>query len=683
MSFSGDLNHLDETSDGFPRFDRWLASELTSTRSLRVVPSIAVKVNGYIERCTRDGKAPRGRFILATIAKHFDLDRARGSMLTASALLSLEPAGLGVAQVQDFASKVTQTMSAVPSDELPSDRLLGEWLFSKVRNFRKLERHIENIKDSPKDSTMRGFDFLWSKLQDTLSYEREDLNAKDVQDHFRKMSPGVKASGVPAPKTPSPSPPTPKGAGSPPSLPSGLAAYAPPGGKGGDDSPSKKKGKGKGKKGAPLTKEQKAQKPCIFFQMDSGCHHGEKCEYAHVKTGTKPGAKPAAAKPKPKAMPAFAVAMIASAMAGVSQAANTVTVEWGADTCAGRHLASSKALGSQGIPSSMYNSCIGTSSDPIAFATGGGTKYGNDTLNLHMNGWGVANCYMLEDCPIVRSVGLDVESDGKAFIWLPGQLPYFAKNASDIKVVCSEENKLYAHRIEENVPIFRSTVQFTQGMAAHVASESAIDSMRVEPPASVPEPADAPASSSVAPAPPPSVAEAPKEAPSHIERVRIEASSQQHQLSHFPKNPFCDICNQAKLYAKRVRSKRIEPIDLPEPAAFGQQLALDHLIVHKTASSNKEFVVLLVRDMFSKVLQAYPSTTKNSDHVYQSLKKFVGVALAKNPALSSNPIRPQRSSKQFMTWDGCQIRVSQPAGLTILHWSATCEALRKLSVVCT
>ena len=195
VSFSGDLNHLDETSDGFPRFDRWLASELTSTRSLRVVPSIAVKVNGYIERCTRDGKAPRGRFILATIAKHFDLDRARGSMLTASALLSLEPAGLGVAQVQDFASKVTQTMSAVPSDELPSDRLLGEWLFSKVRNFRKLERHIENIKGSPKDSTMRGFDFLWSKLQDTLSYEREDLNAKDVQDHFRKMSPGVKASG--------------------------------------------------------------------------------------------------------------------------------------------------------------------------------------------------------------------------------------------------------------------------------------------------------------------------------------------------------------------------------------------------------------------------------------------------------------------------------------------------------
>ena len=369
VSFSGDLNHLDETSDGFPRFDR-------STRSLRVVPSIAVKVNGYIERCTRDGKAPRGRFILATIAKHFDLDRARGSMLTASALLSLEPAGLGVAQVQDFASKVTQTMSAAPSDELPSDRLLGEWLFSKVRNFRKPERHIENIKDSAKDSTMRGFDFLWGKLQDTLSYEREDLNAKDVQDHFRKMSPGVKASGVPAPKTPSPSPPTPQGAGSPPSLPSGLAAYAPPGGKGGDDSPSKKKGKGKGKKGTPLTKEQKAQKPCIFFQMDSGCHHGEKCEYAHVKTGTKPSAKPAAAKPKPKAMPAFAVAMIASAMAGVSQATNTVTVEWGADTCAGRHLASSKALGSQGIPSSMYNSCIGTSSDPIAFATGGAPSMG-------------------------------------------------------------------------------------------------------------------------------------------------------------------------------------------------------------------------------------------------------------------------------------------------------------------
>ena len=287
----------------------------------------------------------------------------------------LEPAGLGVAQMQDFASKVTQTMSAVPSDELPSNRLLGEWLFSMVRNFRKLERRIENIKESTKGSAMRGLTSCGVSSRMPLV-----MNVKmDVQDHFRKISPGVKASGLPAP-TPSPSPPTPKGAGSPLSLPSGLAAYAPPGGKGGADSPSKRKGKGKAR-----TKEQKAQKPCIFFQMDSGCHHGEKCEYAHVKTGTKPSAKAAAAKPKPKAMPAFAVAMIASAMAGVSQAANVVTVEWGADTCAGRHLASSKALGSQGIPSSMYNSCIGTSSDPIAFATGGGTKYGNDTLNLHMN----------------------------------------------------------------------------------------------------------------------------------------------------------------------------------------------------------------------------------------------------------------------------------------------------------
>ena len=98
-------------------------------------------------------------------------------------------------------------------------------------------------------------------------------DAKDVQDHLRKISPAVKTAG--APKAPSPSAPTPKDARSPPSLPS-FAVYAPPGVKGGDDSPLK----GKEKKGTPLTKEQK-----VSVKLEIGptcdCRGCEAATYNH------------------------------------------------------------------------------------------------------------------------------------------------------------------------------------------------------------------------------------------------------------------------------------------------------------------------------------------------------------------------------------------------------------------
>ena len=49
--------------------------------------------------------------------------------------------------------------------------------------------------------------------------------------------------------------------------------------------PKGKGEKGKGKSKTPLTAEEKAKNPCIFFQMPSGCVHGNNCQYSHAKTG--------------------------------------------------------------------------------------------------------------------------------------------------------------------------------------------------------------------------------------------------------------------------------------------------------------------------------------------------------------------------------------------------------------
>ena len=53
-------------------------------------------------------------------------------------------------------------------------------------------------------------------------------------------------------------------------------------------------------------------------------------------------------------------------------------------------------------------------------------------------------------------------------------------------------------------------------------------------------------------------------------------------------------------------------------------VAIDHMIVSKS-SDGREFVVLIVYDTFSRILNAYPASSKSSEFVYTCLKHFVGL----------------------------------------------------------
>ena len=113
--------------------------------------------------------------------------------------------------------------------------------------------------------------------------------------------------------------------------------------------------------------------------------------------------------------------------------------------------------------------------------------------------------------------------------------------------------------------------------------------------------------------------------------ARAEAVSIEHCVSHFPKHPLCDICNRAKLFSKRVKTHCVQDpdADLPEPTKFGEQIAIDHMIVSKS-SGGCEFFVLVVYDSFSDfsgIVNAYPATTKSSDFVYSCLKRFCWIAI--------------------------------------------------------
>ena len=111
------------------------------------------------------------------------------------------------------------------------------------------------------------------------------------------------------------------------------------------------------------------------------------------------------------------------------------------------------------------------------------------------------------------------------------------------------------------------------------------------------------------------------------QRLRREAATIQHQMSHYPKNPTCPICQRSRMYKKRTTKVRTDPLEdrgsLDPVTAFGERIATDFIIVRKL-KDGRENSVQVVRDEFSGWLRAYPIATRDTDSVVRNLLTFLG-----------------------------------------------------------
>eukprot|EP00435_Cladocopium_sp_Y103_P056691 s552_g19.t1 len=360
----------------------------------------------------------------------------KGALLTAQSVFQISLQGYSVKELQDFSSLTMRTLNSIPSEDWPNKRMLGEWLFHQLRNVRKLERTIDQIKRSDPLSYERDFSFLWERLQQLLVEEREDLNARAIEQSLKDP----KKSGQPSNKTPAvPAKASPAG----PSVSTAVLNPSPPPKKASAKAPPSGKAKPSAKNLAP---EQNAKTPCIFFQMPSGCIHGEKRAYSHVKSPPPAKAKTdsdAKAKPKPKPKVAAAVAIVAALSSLVTPSQAIGTLEWAADSGAGRHLVSFEALRGQGYHDSAFANFANDSHENLRFSTGGGHKNSSHFFGFRDQGglFGDANHFIFNECPIVRSIGLDVEKNGLGFVWFPGSLPFYVRDPSACEIKCAEDNK--------------------------------------------------------------------------------------------------------------------------------------------------------------------------------------------------------------------------------------------------
>ena len=664
---------LEQDNSGLPRLDAHLATLMADNKVLK--GDFGVSAQGYIETSHRKSQQPCGRVLLALFSKQFRIDKVRGTTMSQQTLLSIQLEGYTPAHLTTFKERVEYVLNGMLETEWPSEETLFQFVYGRLKPCRSMTRTIERVKESPKGSSRRTFQWIWAKLTEHLNELKEDQNEQSVREALLgKTAKQEKATPVkPEPKTkatpanPAPAAKQPKGKGKGKGEAKGNDTQQNQGTQDEGNKP-KAKPKPKGKpKATPKTSTEpgpKATIPCKFHAQGN-CNRGSSCPFSHE---TPKSGQPKAKSPAATAKATAAVAMLlpsgvsacsrtqsarrgwltrafemlcsvftcvfpelacpATVAQSAAIAANVMKVapyyhEFIADSGAGRSLESTTSLVDQGIPTTAFDQCL-KSDDKVIFSTGNGKVTSSQTLGFQGETFGSWRSYVLDSCPSVRSMGEMVEVQHLPFVWIPGQMPAFLPPGTEINF--DESVAHFACRLEGFVPIFRDRIHFALPAAGEPSSSEVVpDSEAVAPGDTAFEPipdVDAPAAGD-------SGGEGVGDLSREQELVR-QANSTEHKMLHIPKNPYCSICRRSKMYQKRTTKKREEPLvdrgNLDPVDKFGQRLATDYIVPTRSDGPS----VQVIRDEFSGLLRAYVGK-RTSENAARNLLQFVGAAASDTP----------------------------------------------------
>ncbi len=112
-------------------------------------------------------------------------------------------------------------------------------------------------------------------------------------------------------------------------------------------------------------------------------------------------------------------------------------------------------------------------------------------------------------------------------------------------------------------------------------------------------------------------------------KLKLEAKSLAHLLTHFPKSPFCRACQIAKMYRKQARRIPIFA-HTKQPKKFGELITGDNIVV--TSRQNPrgrgaagERHCFVIKDRATNFVGAYPCKTKTSVEVMACITHFLGM----------------------------------------------------------
>ena len=92
--------------------------------------------------------------------------------------------------------------------------------------------------------------------------------------------------------------------------------------------------------------------------------------------------------------------------------------------------------------------------------------------------------------------------------------------------------------------------------------------------------------------------------------------------THFPKERNCEICKRTKITRAPCRRRNGEAV--PRAANFGDLITADHKVQSDNCESrNNHRYAVVVQDLATQWIQAYPCKNKTSQETQRSLQKFL------------------------------------------------------------
>ena len=140
------------------------------------------------------------------------------------------------------------------------------------------------------------------------------------------------------------------------------------------------------------------------------------------------------------------------AIQGIADTYQRLSFELIGDTGAAHDIGSEEALTSQGLSPEVISSWKRTLENPLKFATACGVQEAREVLS----GW-AGNIgellHLLKSCPLAMSIGKQIKK-GRTFIWEFKKTPYIGLNHKKCRVWCPLENRWFASRVKNDVPVF-------------------------------------------------------------------------------------------------------------------------------------------------------------------------------------------------------------------------------------
>jgi hypothetical protein len=107
-------------------------------------------------------------------------------------------------------------------------------------------------------------------------------------------------------------------------------------------------------------------------------------------------------------------------------------------------------------------------------------------------------------------------------------------------------------------------------------------------------------------------------------KLRKQAQSLEHLLTHLPQNPFCPVCRSAKL--RKASAKKIPLEERRVAKVFGGRIHGDHVFPNdiKEEAKASDSCALALKDDSTEFRGFYPQPNKSAVETAASIRHFVG-----------------------------------------------------------